>query len=1232
MFNQNFKLIRSQFALLVFLLINSLGGWAAQNPDWAHDFYGTVRFQLTDDPEFAKQQNQLQFLEAELNRLKGVITQKQQFLQQKNQIRQDRFTALTQIQNSVNIRINQLQDSQKEIIIQNTKINTALNLINSNEQILKNKTNELTTYNNQLDPIKEKLLLAQADVELQQKNYDATLAKCQSNTAAGIDCLNDDAQVALAHQKLIKSKELEKYFTEQVAHFNQLISDVRKVIENSTAVLNSAKIDKSDAETRIVELNLAITKFNTEIPALNEKAKLLNAQLSVLSDEIASITGEINNLNNIARQQGLTYERHFVEFNKMREQLINDILSFNRQGYTNARGQGAQEGIEIASDIGTRKGQEEGRPAGLSAGENDGRIRDYQAGQAIGDNEGTRRGQEEGSANGRSDGQRDGFKEAGVGEGRVAGYARADRSDAFAVGDNEGRLAGVQHAVQDGQIEGSKQGESGAISQFESQALSNVVINGQFAGAFSNKGQTLYFPGTRHKYYNENVNVNRQILRLAYIEGYSASYDVAAEKTYYDNVQKIFNEAFDNARAEAYTLAFKKYYADSYDRGRIAQEAIAYERQYKPAFNAAYVVAKTQSLASPDRNSLVFKSAFQASELENYNIRYAEIRRQAHAVAERDTYGRNIATQTEKFRTKRFNEVSAVYVNYPVLKFVSSSVSDAGINGVAGKDGVFQPGEKVLHDVTIANFSSMPASGVKVIATNGQITVLPNLAGKSMVTIKGAILDQIPAGAAIGSSFTTVLASKFDLASNEKNIQGRYFSNASTGLINSGNQIVVPLSFPLELNLKLDQPIVVGRTSAIIAEISNKSKRSFVGPLTIELTSSMGNSIVTTNFSNVEGVDNSLVKSRASVTITDVSEIFSDVDFSAVIKQSGVVIGEVKNVARDYVKASYVSVPGAPVILIKSTTKNSRQLYKDLIAEIGGTEKVSVLDLAAGDLAQNILENAVEMKGKTFIVINDVADSLVSLLDKVFTLKNVAVVFIKDSSSIGTLTKAQTTLSNLKGATSFPLNIDGTYLNIVSSSVIANPTLGNQVSALEVGIKELNSLEHIIDVLKFTHEDLLDAIAKSVTPERFFSKDSEVKLLGKIAIMRNLEEIMGLNDGFVGSDKDDKSFVQRLKTDTNLFMNKYKNVIISGTDEARMANALLALAFYNGSMKALEDVPPMNNVENKIRRASEKSLDDMITGGFLGLGSGSAIKFLKKSGHKDFVSRAKEIQEVFYPF
>jgi len=1225
------KLNILKLVLLFVLFLGSMGSWASRNPDWARDFYGEVRFQLTDDPEFLKQQGQLQYLEAELNRLKNVISQKQLLVQQKNQARQNQANELQQNQNAIAAKSKTIDDSQKELPLQKSKSAALDSSISANEQLVQVKTSALAILNTQLLGAKDKLGLATIETSLKQKSFDDVLAQCQAANPT-LDCVNNDAQVALARQKLGQAKDLEKNLSDRVTRLSQQISDSQKAIETANSNLIKARQEKNKTEARIVELNTLIANLTAELPSLNDKSKTLSAQIATLDSQLASLNGELVNLTNIARQQGATYERHFYDFNQMREKLIADILAFNRQGRMNAQTQGSQEGVEIASVLGTDRGDKDGTSSGLVEGENAGRSRDYQEGQALGNSQGTRRGQDEGTFNGRNDGTRDGNSDVGMREGQISGIAKADRSDAASVGEAEGRQAGTLHASKDGQIQGTARGEGEAITKMESQTLSSVSVNGQFSGAFSSSLQTPYFPGTSHKYYNENVNTQRSVLRLAYIEGYRSGYDFFVERTYYDNFQGFYAQAFDRSRASAYAQAFGRKYADSFESGRVTQERISFDRQYKPSYSAAYSATKNQALQSPDRSSIAFKNAFQSSEISNYNSRYAEIKKASFEKVELETYNQNIATQIENFRVKRLGEVVALYNNFPVLKFISSTVSDAGINGVAGNDGIFQPGEKVLHEIIITNFSSVAASGVKVIATNGQVVTLPSIAGKSVVTIKGAILDQVPASAAIGSRFLTTLSAQYSLSSKEKNIQGRFFDDLSSGVLKSSSQNIVDLRFPMELSLSLLQPLAIGTTSSVSAKILNKSKRSFVGPLTLELTSSLGSSIVKTVFSDVDAIETSVIKNDARIMIDDSSQIFSDVDFSLVIKQSGVVLGKIGNVARDYVRTSYVKKAGAPVVVLKSTTLTSRALYKDLVSELGGVDQVSVIDLTAGTTAQELLENATEMNGKTLIVVNDNSNPVVSQLNKVFALKNVAVVFLADSGTQGSLAKAQLILANLKGSTNFPLSVDGQNLSIVSSSVVLNQSLGSQVSAIEVGMKDLDSFSKIVTLLKLSTTELLDLIGKSVSAETFFAQGADVKLLGKMAIMRNLEEVMALNAGFVASGKKDNAFVERFSSDSNLFINKFKKVIDSGSDQAKLATSLLAFALHEGTMKALDDISPMKDVESKIRSAYDKTSSDMVSGGFLGMGAGSAGKFLQKIGHKDYISRAKDIQEVFYPF
>lgn len=85
-----------------------------------------------------------------------------------------------------------------------------------------------------------------------------------------------------------------------------------------------------------------------------------------------------------------------------------------------------------------------------------------------------------------------------------------------------------------------------------------------------------------------------------------------------------------------------------------------------------------------------------------------------------------------------------------------------------------------------------------------------------------------------------------------------------------------------------------------------------------------------------------------------------------------------------------------------------------------------------------------------------------------------------------------------------------------------------------------------------------------MTAEKFFAQAQDVKLLAQVATMRSLEEVIAnFNAGFVASDKDDKSFVERMKSDNALFFNKFKNVITSGSEEARNGQLTLSLCFLH---------------------------------------------------------------------
>lgn len=92
--------------------------------------------------------------------------------------------------------------------------------------------------------------------------------------------------------------------------------------------------------------------------------------------------------------------------------------------------------------------------------------------------------------------------------------------------------------------------------------------------------------------------------------------------------------------------------------------------------------------------------------------------------------------------------------------------------------------------------------------------------------------------------------------------------------------MAIALRYPMDLALRLGVSTSSWCAIAFTATVVNKSQRSFMGPLTLELSSSLGSSVIQAQFSDISLIDSSVTKSEARVMIEDAREIFSDVDFS----------------------------------------------------------------------------------------------------------------------------------------------------------------------------------------------------------------------------------------------------------------------------------------------------------------------------------------------------------------
>ena len=135
--------------------------------------------------------------------------------------------------------------------------------------------------------------------------------------------------------------------------------------------------------------------------------------------------------------------------------------------------------------------------------------------------------------------------------------------------------------------------------------------------------------------------------------------------------------------------------------------------------------------------------------------------------------GDNIDTQVAHFTQDRFKKVSAIYKRHAVVAYVNSKWRDGGIRGVAKGDGVYQPQENIVHDITVRNYGHQPATGVLVILNNGEDVHLPDLPGQSTVTVRGAAKSQVRAD--LGSEGRASLTLMKVFTSTDRRVEGRHF-------------------------------------------------------------------------------------------------------------------------------------------------------------------------------------------------------------------------------------------------------------------------------------------------------------------------------------------------------------------------------------------------------------------------------------------------------------------------
>lgn len=1183
--------------------------------DWRTEFIGQLNFQLIDDPIFASQYQTLKNLEAELIRTQQILSDKKKQLDSTVAGKNIKVAELSKQQKDLDAKNKSKTDSEKEKKLQETKVESLSNSILANQNIIKVQQEEVQKLTQEFNFWKGELDNAILSVTAKQTQLDNTMAACQAADPTA-DC-TQNRDVVYAREMLNQAVQRKNYLQTQFNAVDNRMKDANAKIAQANADITQATTDKTAAVKKIADLEAAIAKLGQEIPVLISSMGVLTEEIKNLSSIEVGLIDDVKRIQSIESSQGASFMAAKSNFDKMQQDLIDQILAFNHAGFDKANQDGAQEGIEIANNLGGSLGNNQGQAAGLQKGEADGRARDYQIGAQQGEGDGARDGKLAGAKAGDLEGKQAGFKTAGDKEGQASGINKALASDASAVGTNQGNQAGMQRASATGAIEGKKQGEAQAISSLENRTLGNIFVNGQFSGTFQQAMPG--FPGVQGKYFNNNVNNSRKVLRDAFAAGYTMGYASSAEKVYYANVQQIFNQAYQVAYKNSYDAAFGRTYEDSIRQGRGQQYENAFNREYKLAHADTYKQSFDAAINNPDRQGSIFINAFKTTEASAYNAKYQEIKDRSYGVAEQNTFNNNVGAQTDKARLERLAQVTKIYQNFPILKFVSSQVDDMGIRGVAANDDFFMPGEEMIHDVVIANYGDVAANGVKVALKTGEIFTLPSIPGNSLVTVRGGAKEKVSVTALPGAVIATNLVVKFGLTSSEKQIQGRHFANSSDGTVNSGDAKNIKVDYPLAVSeLRFAEALVINKEIGIKATVVNRSQKDF-STVKLELDSSMGRGVITNSFTDIGFIDQSASKADATIKVTDDNRAFDDVDLSLTLSINGVVVGKLEKAAKEVVKVPFKNITGAPVIVFSSRSVEAREDFKDLANELGGMDRISILDLSGFTENQATLDS--KLSGKTVLVVEGAGDSVLGRLNGLFKTPKVFVGFLGERGNENVLNRAKSAVGNLRDATIMGLEVNRTKMKVLSTSPILVEGLGQKVSATEFKMSSLEEALSLAESLKLSDDALLDAITAKVSKETMLSKEEKAVLLTKVLGMRVLEDVAQINTGFLTADKrrERKDWKKRMSEDQSLIVAKIAAKLEKGSKDEKIAISLASIPVQHGTEAIVEN----SNLEKKIKKAAINATEDFQK---------QADKNLSKLlGDKKLAEQVESIAEAFFP-
>ncbi len=340
--------------------------------------------------------------------------------------------------------------------------------------------------------------------------------------------------------------------------------------------------------------------------------------------------------------------------------------------------------------------------------------------------------------------------------------------------------------------------------------------------------------------------------------------------------------------------------------------------------------------------------------------------------------------------------------------------------------------------------------------------------------------------------------------------------------------------------------------------------------------------LITKEFSEVTKLasNTSSLLSDAEVLVSSDNDVYRDLSFSASIELDGVILGRLSSDLLAMAKAPFFDKGKLPVIVANS--EKNLSAFLDVLSKMGGSEKVSVLDMSLLSLNSQVLNAG--LPGKILLVVDDETSAQVKVLNTFFSKSlNAAILFIDQSNSS---LRTALTLPVLKDASSVLWNN--------KSVVFSNPLRATGVTKSMAFIQTtFDSFEDLISLgqnLTLSGSELIANMKKEINRTSFFTPNDTVRTfnLKALAEILNINTAYDLSGGIFGKDS---KIAKLIDKDGNLLVNQLKASAAAGVSEASLSTILPAISMRD---TILSSINFYGDISKKIKGSIKTTLESIM--------------------------------------